>query len=213
LTYDHRRHPLQIDLMHDAVARRNDVHVLERPLGPVDEVETIFVAAIFDRPVLLRRHPSRNLRAPRERVIDDQLHRHHRIDLGRIAAHVGNRIAQTRQIDQRGLAQDVVAHHARRKPREIEIALALDQLLQRRGQRTRIAAPHQIFRVHARGIRQRRPGAGRNRLDRRARIEIIQFRAGKRLAVSGVHCEEGYFLSFRGTNSDLQDPCSLRSGG
>jgi hypothetical protein len=45
---DHRRHLLQVDLVHDAVARRDHVHVLEGLLGPVDEVEAVFVAAIFD---------------------------------------------------------------------------------------------------------------------------------------------------------------------
>jgi hypothetical protein len=49
-------------------------------------------------------------------VIDDQLRRHHRIDLRRIAALVRNRIPQTREIDQRRLAENVMSHHARREP-------------------------------------------------------------------------------------------------
>ena len=48
----HRRHLLEVDLMHDAVARRDHVHVGKCFLGPLDEVEAIFVAAVFDRAVL-----------------------------------------------------------------------------------------------------------------------------------------------------------------
>src|SRR6185503_7898673 len=45
---DHRRHFLQVDLVHDAVARRDHINVLEGFFGPVDEVETVFVATVFD---------------------------------------------------------------------------------------------------------------------------------------------------------------------
>ena len=47
------RHSFQIDLVHDAVARRNDVNVLERCFGPINEMEAVVVAAIFDGPVFL----------------------------------------------------------------------------------------------------------------------------------------------------------------
>jgi hypothetical protein len=52
-------------------------------------------------------------------MIHDQLHRDDRIHLRRIAAHHGNRIAQPRQIDQRRLAQNIVANHASRKPGKV----------------------------------------------------------------------------------------------
>ena len=55
LRMDHRRHSLQIDLVHDAVARRNDLDVLERFLRPVDEVEAVFVAPVFHGAVLRER--------------------------------------------------------------------------------------------------------------------------------------------------------------
>ncbi len=51
----HGRHLLQVDLVHDAVARRDDIDVLERFLGPVDEMEAVFVAAILDGPVAFER--------------------------------------------------------------------------------------------------------------------------------------------------------------
>jgi hypothetical protein len=83
---DHRRHFLQVDLVHDAVARRDHVDVLERLLGPVDEVEAVFVATVFDGAVLLERLRVEATALHRQRVVDDQLHRHHRVDLRRVAA-------------------------------------------------------------------------------------------------------------------------------
>jgi hypothetical protein len=65
---------------------------------------------------------------------------------GRVAALVGDGVAQAGQVHQRGLAEDVVAHHAGREPREVEVALALDQLLRAIGsvagsqRRTRFSA-------------------------------------------------------------------------
>jgi hypothetical protein len=100
----HRRHLLQVDLVHDAVARGNNVDVLERGFGPVDEMETILVAAILDRAVLVEGIGLEAGVFDRERMVDDH--------------------------DQRGLAEDIVAHHARRKPRKIQLAFALDDLSQ-----------------------------------------------------------------------------------
>ncbi len=100
-------------------------------LGPVDEVEAVLVAAVLDGAVL-----GEGLRVVaaafhRQRVVDDQLHRHHRVDLGRVAALVGDGVAQAGEVDQRGLAEDVVADHARRVPGEVEVARALCELQQR----------------------------------------------------------------------------------
>ena len=181
---DHRAHSLQVDLVHDPVARRDHVDVLERELGPVDEVEAVGVAAVLDRPVLQERVAVEAGRFHRQRVVHDQLHRHHRIDLCRVAALLGDRIAQAGQVDQCGLAEDVVADHARREPREVEVAAALDQLGQVGIQHVGLGAPHQVFRIHPRRVRQAVPGAGRKRLDRFARIEIRQVAVGQGLAES-----------------------------
>jgi hypothetical protein len=50
---DHRAHALQIDLVHDAVARRNHLHILEGSLAPVDEVKAVLIAPVFDGAVFL----------------------------------------------------------------------------------------------------------------------------------------------------------------
>ena len=105
----------------------------------------------------------------------------------RIAALGGDRVAQAGEVDERGLAENVVAHHARRKPREIEVALALDDLPERSGQRGRVAAAHEVLGQHARGVRQRVVGAGLDRVDRGARVEEIELGAGQGFAVCSVH--------------------------
>ena len=184
---DHRRHLLQVDLVHDAVARRDDVDVLERMPRPLDEVEAILVASILDGAVLGKRVRIVAAAFHRQRVIHDQLHRHHRIDLGRIPALVGDGVTQAGQIHQCGLAEDVVADHPRGEPRKIQIAATFDQLPERIDQGRRLAAAHQVFRQHARGVRQPVVGAGRDRFDRGARVEVVQGSARQGFAVFGVH--------------------------
>ncbi len=182
-----RRHLLQIDLMHDPVARRNHVDVLERLLGPVDEVEPVFIAAVLDGAVLLERCLVEAGIFHCQRVIDDQLGRHHWIDLRRITAGIGDGIAQAGQIHQGGLAENVMADHACREPREIQILATLDQLAQRGLQRGRVAAAHQVFGQHARGVRQRGIGTGLDGIHGGTGIEIVQRGAGEILAVLSIH--------------------------
>ena len=178
--------------MHDPVARWDHVHVLERLLGPVDEVETVGVAAILDRPIL--REGLRVVAAAfhRQRVIDDQLHRHHRVHLRRIATLFGDRIAQAGQVDQRGLAEDVVADHARREPREVEVAAAIDQLQQvgiahRPAVNEYVCLADDVLRMHAGGVGQRGVRAWTERFDGGAGVEPVERGAGQGLAEIDVH--------------------------
>ena len=115
------RHALQVDLVQDAVARRDHVDILEGLLGPVDEVEAVFVAAVLDRAVLVERVGVEAAALHRQRMVDHQLRRHHRVDLRRVAALQRDGVAQAGEVDQRGLAQDVVADHARREPRKVQV--------------------------------------------------------------------------------------------
>ena len=117
--------------MHDAVARRDDVHVLERGFGPVDEVKTIVIAPIFNFTIFIKGVGIKARMFDGERVIDDELGWHYRVDARRVTALLGDGVAQSGEIDERGLAENVVADHACRVPRKVEIATALDYLPQR----------------------------------------------------------------------------------
>ena len=55
LRVNHRRHALQIDLVHDAVAGWDHLNIFERTLRPIDEMKTIFVATIFNRAIFCKR--------------------------------------------------------------------------------------------------------------------------------------------------------------
>ncbi len=150
-------------------------------------MEAVLVSAVFDRTVLLKGLGVKPAAFHGQRMVHDQLHRHHRVDGGRVTARLGNRIAQARQVHQGGLAQDVMADHAHGEPGKVGIAPALDQLAQVVRQLGRVGAAHQVFGMHPRRVRQAGPGAGRQRIDCRLRIKIIQAGAGQCLSVIGVH--------------------------
>ncbi len=173
--------------MHDAVARGDDIDILERFLGPVDEIEPVGIAPILDRAILVERLAVEPGMFHGQAVIDDQLGRHDRIDLGRVAALIGDRIAQASQVDKSGQAQNIVTDDARGIPGKVAIAAPVGNLDQRVVKRCWIAAANQLFCQHARHIGQRVVNAGTQRLDRGARVEMIEIGAGQRLAVSVGH--------------------------
>ena len=74
------RHTLQINLMHDAIARWDDIDVFECGLGPINKVKSVVVAAIFNEAVLRESIFFITRVLNRQRMIDDQLSRHDRID-------------------------------------------------------------------------------------------------------------------------------------
>ena len=181
------RHLLQIDLVHDPVARRDDVHILERLLGPLDEVKAIFVAAILHRAVLLERLPIEAAKFDGQAMVYDELGWNNGVHLGWIAAFIGYGVAQAREIDECRLPQNVMTNDARRIPREIERALALGNLPQRFGQQRRIAAPDELLGKNPRHIGELVVSTRSDGIDRCARIEIGEVGAGKRLAKSIIH--------------------------
>ena len=101
----------------------------------------------------------------RQGVVDNQLGRDDWVHLNGIAALIGNGISQTRQIHQRGLAQNVVTDNPRRIPGKIEFTLAIDHLFQAGGQVFRLAVPDQIFSKNAGGVRQLFKGTGLDVID------------------------------------------------
>src|SRR5690606_13255805 len=105
----------------------------------------------------------------------------------RVAALFGDRVAQAGEVDQGGLAEDVVADHARGEPGEVDLALAIDQLAEVVGDAVGIGAADDVLGVHARGVGQGGPGAGADRFDGFARVEPVELRAGEGFAVLAVH--------------------------
>ena len=79
--------------MQDAVARGNDIDVLKREFSPLNEMEAIRIATLFNSAILSERIGLITAVFNRQGVIDHQLGRHHRIDQRRIAALGGDGIA------------------------------------------------------------------------------------------------------------------------
>ena len=179
--------------MHDAVAGRDHVDVLEGGLGPLNEVEAVLVASLLDGSVLFERIGIETGKFHRKRVVDDQLSRHHRIDLRWVAALLRDRIAQTGEVDERGLAKNVMADDACRIPGKVEVALALDDLLQRIGQRFGLTATHQLFGQNAGRIGQLVIGTRLNSFDRLTGVKVVKPSTWQSFAVFCIHAGRTQF--------------------
>ena len=173
--------------MHDAVAGRNHVDIGEGAPGPFDEMEPVFVAPVLDLAVLGERVGVVAAMLDGQAVIDDQLRGDDGIDLGGIAALVGDGVAQAREVDQRGLAENVVAHDARRIPGEVEIVPAVGDLDQRVRQTGGIAATDQLLGEHAQHIGQAIVRARPDFLDGGAGIVEVEHSAGQADTICLVH--------------------------
>ncbi|MNV77016.1 hypothetical protein D3C71_1704060 [compost metagenome] len=149
-------------------------------------MEAILVAAILDGAVLGKGIGVEAAALHGQRMIDDELHRHHRVHLGRIPPLIGDGIAQAGQVHQGGLAQDVVAHHPGREPGEVAIALVMDYLAEALAEDGRIAPAHQILGVDAGGVGEPVPGAGGDGIHRLPGVEVVERRAGQGLAILSV---------------------------
>ncbi len=105
---------LDVDLVHDAGAGRDDLEVVERALAPAQELVALAVALVLDLDVALE-----GLRRTEDvgdhGVVDDHLGGRERVDLGRVAAEVGHRLTHRGEVDDARDAGEVLHDHARRR--------------------------------------------------------------------------------------------------
>ncbi|MPM98693.1 hypothetical protein SDC9_145881 [bioreactor metagenome] len=110
---DHAGEVLDVDLVHDAGARGDDLEVVEGGLAPAEELVALLVALVLDVDVL-----GEGLRGAEvlhdDGVVDHHLGRGERVDLGRVATEVGDRLAHRGQVDDTGHAGEVLHDHAGR---------------------------------------------------------------------------------------------------
>ncbi len=124
---------LQIDLMADAGARRHGVEIGEALRSPFEEIVALHVAVIFDLDILLECLGMAEF-VDHDRVVDDQIDRHERIDLAGVAAELGDGVAHRGQIDHAGHAGEILQQHARRSILDLaagfgRVLLPVDQRL------------------------------------------------------------------------------------
>ena len=110
---DGLRQIFEVDLVADAGAGRHDAEVLERALRPLQEFVALLILLVLFLDVLLEQILVAE-EVHRDRVVDDEIDRHQRIDLLRIAAEMLHRVAHRREIDHRRNAGEVLHQHARR---------------------------------------------------------------------------------------------------
>ena len=146
--------------MHDAGGRRHHPEVGERRLPPVQELVALAVAAELNRGVAGERVAGAEV-VYLHRVVDHQVHRHLRIDPGRVAAEARHRGAHRAQIDDRRHAGEVLHHHPRGAERQARPgrglrlpARQLQHLLGADG--SAAAATQQRLQQDAQRVRQRR---------------------------------------------------------
>ena len=159
----HLRQVFKVDLVADACARRDDAEVVERSLSPAQERVTLFVALVLKVHIIVERL-SRARDVNHDRVIDDEIDRHQRIDLRRIGASRLHRIAHRREIDDRRHTGEVLHQDPRRTERDLAIGGAS---LKPAGDRPDIVGRHrspvlpaqEIFEEDLEGERQPRDAA------------------------------------------------------
>ena len=107
------RQILQVDLMADAGAGRHDAEVVEGARPPAQELVALLVALVLQLDVLLE-GTGRAEEVDHHRVVDDEVDRHQRVDLGRIAAEALHGVAHGGEVDHGRHAGEVLHQHARR---------------------------------------------------------------------------------------------------
>ena len=118
------REILEIHLVHDAVAGRDDANAFERLLAPLQERVALAVALELELHVALDRvRPAAHVDF--DRVVDDEIDRHERLDASRVAAEVLRRRAHRGEIVERGKARHVLKQDAREHERNLRRALAV----------------------------------------------------------------------------------------
>ena len=114
----------EVDLVADAGAGRHDAEIVERLLAPFQEFVALLVALIFELDVAGEGHRRAEL-VDDDGMVDDEIDRHQRIDLLRVAAERGHGVAHRGEIDHRRHAGEILHQHARRAVGDLDAGLAL----------------------------------------------------------------------------------------
>ena len=117
LGHDHIGQILQVDLVDDAGHRRDDTEVAECPLSPFQEFITLTVALELDLGIAGQRVGGGE-EVHLDGVVDNQVHRHERIDLLRVTAQTGYCGAHCGQVHDRRDSCEILHDDPRRQKRD-----------------------------------------------------------------------------------------------
>ena len=174
---------LDVDLVDDAGARRDNLELLERRLPPAQELVALAVAGVLQLDVLLegaRVAEDVNL----HRVVDDQLGRSERVDLGRVAAERDDGLTHGRQVDNTRHAGEVL--HDDAGGGELDLCVRVSVLVPVAdgpdvlgGDVRAVLGPQEILQENLQAVGQRRAPIDRSKAeDRVGRITDLQLSFG-----------------------------------
>ena len=106
------------------VPGRHHPEVVEGPLGELEQLVALPVALELQLDVELER-PRRAVGVDLDRVVDDQVAGHDRVDPVGVAAHAGHRVAHGGQVHHARHAGEVLEHHPGRHERDLAAAAAV----------------------------------------------------------------------------------------
>ena len=153
------RQIFEVDLVADAGAGRHHAEIAECLLAPFEEFVALFIALVFELDIAGERQRRAEF-VDDHRMVDDQVDRHQRIDLLRIAAERCHGVAHRRQVDDRRHAGEVLHQHARRAIGDLDAGGALvgepagDRLDAFLGDRAAVLVAQQVFEQHLHRIGQ-----------------------------------------------------------
>ena len=167
----------EIDLMADASAGWHHAEILKRALRPFQEPVALLILFVLFVDVLFERGVAPEI-IDHNRMIDDEVDRHQRIDLVRIAAEHLHGVAHGGEIDHRRHAGEILHQHPRRPESDFTLGrFSLEPLRNRLdvvlGHRAAVLIAQQILEQHLE--RERQPGNP---------LQAVLFR--RRKAVIGV---------------------------
>ena len=146
--------------MDDPGVGRHDREVVERALAPAQEGVALLVALELALGVEAERVAGAE-RVDLHGVVDHELGRDERVDPGRVAAHLGHRVAHRGEVDDGGHAGEVLHQHARGRERDLLARLRLgvpagERLDVGRGDRAVALGAQQVLEQHLQRERQPR---------------------------------------------------------
>ena len=109
--HDHARQVLDVDLVDDAGAGRDDLELAERRLAPAQELVALLVALVLQLHVLLER-VGRAEEVGDDGVVDDQLGGRERVDVLGVAPELGDGLAHGGEVDDARDTGEVLHHDA-----------------------------------------------------------------------------------------------------
>ena len=112
----------EVDLVADAGARRHDLEIVERLGAPFQELVALHVALIFQLDIVVERLGGAEL-VDHDAMVDDEVAGHLRVDLGRVATELGNRVAHRGEIDDAGDAGEILHENACRAVLDLAVGV------------------------------------------------------------------------------------------